>query len=108
MKLTLIQPETQADGCRTVGKKSEFAVWWLGHLPKHKQLSYGTLVRREKCGLELPQVEKDLESRPPTSWTNKLINCESTIYKISIKSIFLRENCRKWHGIYFLINVRVI
>lgn len=75
MKLTIMQLEMQVEGCKTAGKKSESAVWWLGHLPKHERLGYGTLVRRERCGLELPQVEKDLESRPPTSWTNKLINC---------------------------------
>jgi len=31
MQLTITQPEMQADGCKTVGKKSESAVWWLGH-----------------------------------------------------------------------------
>lgn len=55
-------------------KKSESAVWWLDPLPMHETLAYGTLGR-EKCGLEIPEVEKDGGTRPPTSWTHQLINC---------------------------------
>lgn len=66
------------------------------------------LGRREKRGLEIPQVETDLGTRPPTFWTHQLINCQSTTHKIGTKSIFLRGNCRKGYRIYFLINIRVI